>query len=220
MPDKPYQCILSHCHEHIKIESRPKSLFFFLPRWICNKLPAFMPIFLFWEKKKGMKKKRVTSAQKKSWKERESACKCSNYSSSDAPVMGIPISFNTSLLSQLISLAWILILELNPSRATYSLSRLTRGLSVVTGRVGRIVLISLHEKKKKRALAKLFRNAPRPWFVFIFLLSSKKKKNGLEAASSTAHSFALFKYDELPVPMAFCACIFFLSRAKFYAVRS
>ena len=72
----------------------------------------------------------------------------------------------------------------------------------------------------KKASAKLFRNAPRPWFVFIFLLSSKKK-NELEAASSTAHSFALLKDNELPVPIAFALAFFFsISHAEFYAVNS
>ena len=89
-------------------------------------------IYFFFHKKKNKEK------------ERESACKCSNYHFSNASVMNIPISFNAGLLSQLISPAWILIFELNPSRATYNLWRLTRGSRVVTGRVGRVVEMPLH----------------------------------------------------------------------------
>ena len=80
-----------------------------------------------------------------------------------------------------------LVFELNPSHATYSLSRLIRGLSVAAGRVARIVSMNLYthtraEKKKrknhhhqmrrekeKKASMKLFRNAPRPRFVFFLL---------------------------------------------------
>ena len=139
--------------------------------------------FFFWKKKKERKKKRATNTQKKSWKERESACKCSNYSSSNAPVIDIPISFNAGLLYQLTSPAWFLIFELNPSRATYKELRLTRGSRVATGKVGRIVLMVLHththtkaspSDEEKKASATLFRNAPRPRFVLIFLFSSKK----------------------------------------------
>ena len=48
-------------------------------------------------------------------------------------------------------------------------------------------------------------------------------KNQLDAASSTAHSFALLKDNELPVPMAFALAFFFfflLFRAQLYAVNS
>ena len=67
-------------------------------------------------------------------------------------MMDIPISFNADLLSQLISPAWLLIFELNPSRKAYNLRRLTRRLSVLTGRVGRTVLMFLYTltpKEKK-----------------------------------------------------------------------
>ena len=53
---------------------------------------------------------------------------------------------------------------------------------------------------RKKNVSKALPQCARPWFVFIFLLSSK---NELEAASSTAHSFALLKDNELLVPMAF-----------------
>ena len=48
-----------------------------------------------------------------------------------------------------------LVFELNPSHATYSLSRLIRGLSVAAGRVARIVSMNLYthtraEKKRKK----------------------------------------------------------------------
>ena len=55
---------------------------------------------------------------------------------------------------------------------------------------------------------------------FYFFFSSK---NQLDAASSTAHSFALLKDNELPVPMAFALAFFlffFLFRAQLYAVNS
>ena len=95
----------------LEIENKTqKSFFFFLffssphssPAPPLNmqqttRIRAYIYIF------KREKKKRATNTQRKSWKERESACKCSNYSSSSAPVMGIPISFNAGLLSQLIS---------------------------------------------------------------------------------------------------------------------
>ena len=145
--------------------------------------------------------------------------------------MRIPTSFNAGLLSQLISPAWFLIFELNPSRATYKIWRLTRGSRVVTGRVGRVVLMILHtytyiQKKKHRhqirrrkASAKLFRNAPRPRFFFLVISS----KNQLEAASSATHSFALLKDDKFPVLMAFALAFFFfffLFRAQLYAANS
>ena len=132
-----------------------------------------------------------------------------NYSSSNALVMDIPISFNADLLFQLISPAWFLLPELNLSRATYNLWRLTRGSKVVTGRVTRDVKMSLHTKNKyrhrmrgkKKAPMKFFRSAPRPGSYFLsFFLSSRNER---ETASSTTHSFALLKGNELPVPMTF-----------------
>ena len=50
---------------------------------------------------------------------------------------------------------------------------------------------------------KLFRNACKPRLIFSFYLSFFKKRNELEAASSTVHSFASLKGNEVPVPMAF-----------------
>ena len=122
--------------------------------------------------------------------------KCSNYSSSNAPVMNIPISFNAGLLSQLTSPALFLIFEPNLNRATYNSLRLTRRSRVVTGRVGRIVLMNLHTqiviipfKKKnattigwgKKASTKLFRN--------MFLCLAQRQR----AASTNG----------------FCSCFFF-----------
>ena len=160
------------------------------------------------------KRKRATNAQKKSWKERESTCKCSNYSSSNEPVMDIPISFNAAMLSQLISPAWILIFELNPSRATYKNWRLTRGSRVVTGKVGRVVSMNLriHTQKKKNHRHQM--GEKRRWsyfamrlvlgssFISFFLFS--KKMNGRPPALLSI-PFALLKDNELPVPMAFAS---------------
>ena len=63
--------------------------------------------------------------------------------------MDIPISFNAGLLSQPIIPAWILMFEPTPSCVTYRNRRLTRRLRVVTGRVGRVVSMTLHAPKKK-----------------------------------------------------------------------
>ena len=66
----------------------------------------------------------------------------------------------------------------------------------------------------------LFRNAPRPRFVFIFFSFLFSLKNELEAASSTARFFALLNGNELPMPITFLSCFSVLSRAEFYAVNS
>ena len=69
--------------------------------------------------------------------------------------------------------------------------------------------VPTHTPKKKKTppsdgekSAKLFRNARKPRFIFSFLLSFFFR-NEQEDASSTVHSFALLKDNELPVPMAF-----------------
>ena len=192
-----------------------------LPRWTCDKLPGSVLITFFFKKKK----RRATNAQKKSWKERKSACKCSNYSSSNAPVMDTPISFNAGLLSQLTSPAWFLIFELNLNRATYNSSRLTRGLSVVTGRVGRIVSMFLHThthtKKKtppsdggKKAF-KLFRNARKSRFIFSFFLW--KWMGGRQLYRQL---LCLAQRQWITNAYSFCSRFPFPFRAEFYAVNS
>ena len=72
----------------------------------------------------------------------------------------------------------------------------------------------------EKASMNLFRNAPRPRFVFIFFSFLFSLKNELEAASSTARFFALLNGNELPMPITFLSCFSVLSRAEFYAVNS
>ena len=94
------------------------------------------------------------------------------------------------------------------------------------GRLNVPIHIYIHTKKKhchqirrRKASAKLFRNAPRPRFFFLVISS----KNQLEAASSATHSFALLKDDKFPVLMAFALAFFFfffLFRAQLYAANS
>ena len=183
--------------------------------------------FFFWKKKKERKKKRATNTQKKSWKERESACKCSNYSSSNAPVIDIPISFNAGLLYQLTSPAWFLIFELNPSRATYKELRLTRGSRVVTGKVGRVVLMVLHThthtqkrrhrmRKKKRQQSSFAMRLGLGLSLF-FLFLQKKWTGGHQLHCPL---FCLAQTQRVASANGFCSCFFFLFRAEFYAVNS
>ena len=172
------------------------------------------------------KKKRIgtTNAQKKSWKERESARKCSNYSSNNTPVVDIPISFDAGLLSQLIGSAWFLIFELSPSRATYNSSRLTRGLSVVTGRVGRIVSICLHSQKRKtpppdaEKKRQQSSSAMRQALVCLYFSSFLKKRTG--GRQLYRPFLCLAQRQRVASTNGFCSCFSFLFRAEFYAINS
>ena len=128
------------------------------------------------------------------------------YISSNVLVMGIPISFNTGLLSRVINPAWYLLFDLSPSRTTYRNRRFPRGLSTVSGRVGRVVLMVLHThrhkehrhrmERKKKASLKLFLNASRPRFLCLAQRQWVTGTNG------------------------FCFCVSFLFRVEFYAVDS